>query len=489
MKENDLTNINNEYSTQELNPNTPEGIQTKNNIGLIENYNSVQELDNKDKNYIQDNAENGVKEYRIFNNNTSNIKKNDSVENIINNFNNDTYLNLTSSKRTHLQDFVQSNFKNYPKANNKRILIQHYMDWEGMNYFPYNGHLLEGPCSFRPTLGTGLAVCLPVGLFIGFNAEFITKQWTKAILIIAGALCLIVLYFLIVCSFIDPGILRRYAYNINFRFDRKSTKIFQLGYILNYKYCGTCSIMRPKRSSHCFDCYNCVEKCDHHCPWVGNCIGKRNYKYFYLFVVSFTFLLLYIEIFCIAHIWKYLYDKISENNEKSLSKRREHIAAKSLCDLIMSLYLIVYGAVCLAFTLALALYHTKLIFTNTTTKEVLKALWDNPFGNPFNKKWDYNMYNSLSPEIKKYSILDILRSGKRSNYSKDIPRYIPHFNYNYIYNSTDNINNNYTNRKTNQNVITEFFNDKIDNNDNKDNNNDNNDNSDNSDNKDNYVKQ
>lgn len=61
MKENDLTNINNEYSTQELNPNTPEGIQTKNNIGLIENYNSVQELDNKDKNYIQDNAENGVK--------------------------------------------------------------------------------------------------------------------------------------------------------------------------------------------------------------------------------------------------------------------------------------------------------------------------------------------------------------------------------------------------------------------------------------------
>ena len=34
MKENDLTNTNNEFSTQELNPNASEGIQTENNIGL-----------------------------------------------------------------------------------------------------------------------------------------------------------------------------------------------------------------------------------------------------------------------------------------------------------------------------------------------------------------------------------------------------------------------------------------------------------------------
>ena len=466
MKENDLTNTNNEFSTQELNPNASEGIKTKNNIGLIENYNNIQELNNKDKIFIQDNAENGVNGHKIYNNNDNNINKNVSIESEINNFNSDTNPNFIPSKRTHLQDFIQSNFNNYPKIKNKRLLIQHYADWEGMNYFPYNGYILEGPCSFRPTMGAGLSVCLPVCLFIGFNAEFITNQWTKAILIIAGVLCLIVLYFLIVCSFTDPGIIRRHAYNCNFRYDRKSIKLFQLGYIQNYKYCGTCSIMRPKRSSHCFDCNNCVEKCDHHCPWVGNCVGKRNYKYFYLFVVTFTFLLLYIEIFCIAHIWKYLYDKISENSERPISKRRDHIAAKSLCDLIMSLYLIVYGIVCLAFTLALAFYHTKLIFTNTTTKEVLKGLWENPFGNPFNKKWDYNMYNSLSPEIKKYSILDILRSGKRNNknITKEMPRYLPQF-YN-IYNSTDNLNNNITNRNANTNIITEFFNDNDNNKDN-----------------------
>ena len=183
--------------------------------------------------------------------------------------------------------------------------------------------------------------------------------------------------------------------------------------------------------------------------------------------MSLTLLLLYIEIFCIAHIWKYLHDKISENNEKPLSKRREHIAAFSLCDLIMSLYLIIYGIVCLSFTLALAYYHTLLIFTNTTTKEVLKFLWKNPFGNPFNRKWDYNMYNTLSPEIKKYSILDILRSGKRNKYiTKEFPGYLQQYKEIYI-NSTDNLDNYISNR--NSNNIVDFFNNKNDNKDNNEN--------------------
>ena len=53
--------------------------------------------------------------------------------------------------------------------------------------------------------------------------------------------------------------------------------------------CPHCEIIMPRRTRHCNVCNQCVERFDHHCPWINNCVGKGNFAYFY-FHILFVFL-------------------------------------------------------------------------------------------------------------------------------------------------------------------------------------------------------
>lgn len=44
------------------------------------------------------------------------------------------------------------------------------------------------------------------------------------------------------------------------------------------KYCKTCLHPKAARMHHCHVCKKCVSRMDHHCPWIGGCVGFANYR-------------------------------------------------------------------------------------------------------------------------------------------------------------------------------------------------------------------
>lgn len=61
-----------------------------------------------------------------------------------------------------------------------------------------------------------------------------------------------------------------------------------------------CEIYQAPGTSHCDDCNCCIEELDHHCPWMGKCIGRRNMVWFKLFNLSWILYLLYFISIAIA---------------------------------------------------------------------------------------------------------------------------------------------------------------------------------------------
>uniref|UniRef100_A0A3P9Q319 Palmitoyltransferase n=1 Tax=Poecilia reticulata TaxID=8081 RepID=A0A3P9Q319_POERE len=149
---------------------------------------------------------------------------------------------------------------------------------------------------FKPTkyIPVSTAATLLVGsttLFFVFTCPWLMKVISPAVPLYNGLVFLFVLANFSMATFMDPGIYPRADEDEDKDDDFRAPLYKNVeikGIQVRMKWCATCHFYRPPRCSHCSVCDNCVEDFDHHCPWVNNCIGRRNYRYFFLFLLSLS---------------------------------------------------------------------------------------------------------------------------------------------------------------------------------------------------------
>ncbi|KAJ7568087.1 hypothetical protein O6H91_01G018400 [Diphasiastrum complanatum] len=267
-----------------------------------------------------------------------------------------------------------------------------YQVWKGSNRFFLCGRLIFGP-DVRSLVVTLFLITIPAVCFCVFVARNLMHKFSHhtgvAILVVAAVYTSFILVLLLLTSARDPGIVPRNLYppepedeldvshspaewggqTPRFRLPR-TRDIIVNGVAVKIKFCDTCMLYRPPRCSHCSICNNCVERFDHHCPWVGQCIGQRNYRFFFMFVCSTTLLCIYVFAMSALYI-KILMDDTPCTVWRAMGKSPA------------SVILMAYTFIAVWFVGGLTVFHLYLISTNQTTYENFRYRYDDKV-NPYN---------------------------------------------------------------------------------------------------------
>lgn len=262
-----------------------------------------------------------------------------------------------------------------------------YQVWRGRNKFLCGGRLVFGPDAGSVILSTvligGPALTFCIKMFMRISE--VDFMYGHAVLTVGCFLTLLDLTFLYMTAARNPGIVPRNTRppldcevesvrsldwgscgTPSFKVPRTKDVVVN-GHTVRVKFCDTCLLYRPPRASHCSICNNCVQRFDHHCPWVGQCIGVRNYRTFFMFVTTSTVLCIYVFTFSLLNLL-----------------REPGPLWRAMSNDVSSVTLIVYCFISVWFVGGLSLFHSYLVSTNQTTYENFRYRYDRK-ENPYNR--------------------------------------------------------------------------------------------------------
>lgn len=124
--------------------------------------------------------------------------------------------------------------------------------------------------------------------------------------------------------------------------------------------CQTCHTYRPPRTSHCRLCDCCVALTDHHCTYLNNCIGHKNYLPFFVFLSTAVLCCVWSVCFC-----AYLVARQKRELPSDQWPGEWHVAGSTAVAAASFILLCPIGG--------LWVYHLRLVLTNMTTIEMVRS--------------------------------------------------------------------------------------------------------------------
>eukprot|EP00064_Thunnus_orientalis_P017832 superscaffoldBa00003900_g17918 len=151
-------------------------------------------------------------------------------------------------------------------------------------------------------------ICLILTYFSVFYADYVVIQYVlipaysdSVWCTLHGSVFNLILLLLLACHskavFSDPA--------IDFSDLRSQSSRMNERGCEGWTVCSRCETYRPPRAHHCRVCQRCIRRMDHHCPWINNCVGELNQKYFIQFLFYTGMASLYSMVLVVsAWVWR-----------------------------------------------------------------------------------------------------------------------------------------------------------------------------------------
>ncbi|OMJ82976.1 hypothetical protein SteCoe_16187 [Stentor coeruleus] len=166
--------------------------------------------------------------------------------------------------------------------------------------------------------------------------------------------------------------------------------------------CNLCKSNVSKTSKHCGPCERCVDGFDHHCVWLNNCVGRKNYKHFFISLAGLFMNSGIVVTFALSLLIDYTKNK---KEIEEIIHERENIKAW----IAQVIILFGYGVISLLLSGNLLFFHIWLKWKGLTTFDYLMKRRK---GNKLNK-----VENNNDTVIKGYE--DIVKGEETLNYSSN----------------------------------------------------------------------